>query len=131
MSITIEITIGELLDRLSILCVKMDSLKFTSDQLNNEQYFLLNNKLRNYIDNIEKMDRHTVKDLYDIKYSLEEVNKAIFWIEERIRTQEMTDSEYASLSRECRKLNDKRFFLKKEADTVVGVTSLEVKTFDR
>lgn len=124
--VKIDISLGELADRISILKVKIKHpLLFHSEKIISMEQELEDLRSK------QPLESTSYDSLLD---NLEKVNYEIFELEEIIRTlPSWEDRTYAELSYSCRKLNDSRFYLKQQINTIsnnFGV-SQEYKSFDK
>lgn len=118
----IEVSIGEIVDKLSILEIKKDKIKDV-DKLTNitTEYNYLNNIVYNEL-NINKSDYN----------SLLEINSQLWNVEDEIRVKERTelfDSEFIYLARSVYILNDKRFKLKQNINIKYNSSFKEEKSY--
>ena len=108
---TIEISNGELIDKLTILELKLDKVKNTVQADNIlKEWELLSDKV-NLLFSV-----HSSQKLFKAHNDLGEINKQLWWVEDSIRENEkqgIFDKEFIELARSVYKLNDKRFELKK------------------
>jgi DNA-directed RNA polymerase len=118
MKVVIPISVGELLDKISILEIKSI---FTDDEyvikeLNDLN--MLRSTISSYITNhIEK---------------LREVNKKLWTIEDKLRTLEKEkrfDEEFIELARSVYKINDERARIKKEINELCNSEYREIKIY--
>ena len=108
---TIEVSNGELIDKLTILEIKLEKVtdKKASANILNEWEIL--NEKANLLFSI-----HSSQELFKAQNDLEEINRQLWWVEDSIRENEkqgIFDKEFVELARSVYKLNDKRFELKK------------------
>jgi len=108
---TIEVSNGELIDKLTILEIKLEKVtdKKASANILNEWEIL--NEKANLLFSI-----HSSQELFKAQNDLEEINRQLWWVEDNIRENEkqgIFDKEFVELARSVYKLNDKRFELKK------------------
>ena len=108
---TIEVSNGELIDKLTILEIKLEKVtdKKASANILNEWEIL--NEKANLLFSI-----HSSQELFKAQNDLEEINRQLWWVEDSIRENEkqgIFDKEFVELARSVYKLNDKRFKLKK------------------
>lgn len=120
----VEISNGELLDKLSILRIKKEKIK-DEDKLTN-----INNEILEleplYLKILEKTD---VSDLFQ---SLLDVNLELWEIEDSIRGKERIkdfDKSFISLARSVYFQNDKRASIKKQINLVTGSFLIEEKSY--
>ena len=120
----VPVSVGELIDKLSILQVKKlkiinpEGLKYVS-----EEYELLYNESEVYL------QLNGVKSLYD---SLIEVNSALWDVEDKLRvfeSEKKFDEEFIELSRKVYYTNDERFRLKNEINLITFSKIREVKDY--
>ena len=123
--IIIEISVGELLDKISILEIKLEKikdpnkLKFITAELS-----ILKDQLSKNIDYNEK-----IKNLYQ---SLKEINSRLWIIEDNKRECEKNKdfSEiFIKLSRDVHFLNDDRAKIKLEINNITGSNIKEIKEY--
>ena len=119
---TIEISNGELIDKLTILEIKLEKVidKKASANILNEWEIL--NEKANLLFSI-----HSSQELFKAQNDLEEINRQLWWVEDSIRENEkqgVFDKEFVELARSVYKLNDKRFKLKK---TINKLTHSELR----
>ena len=108
---TVEVSNGELIDKLTILEIKLEKVtdKKASANILNEWEIL--NEKANLLFSI-----HSSQELFKAQNDLEEINRQLWWVEDNIRENEkqgIFDKEFVELARSVYKLNDKRFKLKK------------------
>ena len=122
--LTIPVSIGELIDKLSILQVKKlkitnpEGLKYVS-----EEFELLYNQSEVYLQVQE------IKSLYE---SLTEVNSSLWDVDDKLRVFESAkkfDEEFIELSRKVYYTNDERFRLKNEINLITLSKIREVKDY--
>ena len=123
--ILIEISIGELLDKISILEIKKDKIKdpdklsFISDELS---------KLKN---ELEKNVKHEAK-LDDLHQSLKIINLRLWDIEDdkrRCEKEKDFTENFIKLSRDVHILNDDRAKIKLEINNHTGSIIKEIKEY--
>jgi hypothetical protein len=122
--VTIPVSVGELIDKLSILQVK--KLKITNPErlkYVSEEFELLYNQSEIYF-NVNE-----IKSLYE---SLTEVNSALWDVEDKLRvfeSEQKFDNEFIELSRKVYYTNDERFRLKNEINLITSSKIREVKDY--
>ena len=125
--ILVEVSVGELLDKISILEIKQEkikdaeSLKFIKDE-----YDVLKSELDKNIKTDEKL-----KNLFN---SLKEINSKLWVIEDDKRTCEKNSDfseKFIKLSRDVHFLNDKRARIKLEINTHSGSKIREIKQYTK
>lgn len=122
--LTVPVSVGELIDKLSILQVKKlkitnpEGLKYVS-----EEFELLYNQSEVYL------QVHEIKSLYK---SLTEVNSALWDVEDKLRvfeSEKKFDEEFIDLARKVYYTNDERFRLKNEINLITLSKIREVKDY--
>lgn len=124
MKILAPISVGELLDKLTILIIKMEKIK-DSDKLKNILYE--HSELKKLADNLKAPIG--LAKLYE---NLLEVNRDLWEIEEAKRKHEKEqnfDSEFIKLARAVYIKNDYRAQLKKEINLIMGSSIVEEKSY--
>jgi hypothetical protein len=122
--ITIPVSVGELIDKLSILRVKQTKIT-NSEKLTyvNKEFELLYNFSSVYVNNEE------ISNLY---HKLVEINSKLWDIEDKLRVlenEENFESEFIELARSVYYTNDKRFVLKNEINERTSSEIREVKEY--
>jgi len=123
--IIIEVSIGELLDKISILEIKQGKIK-DSEKLKfiNNEHSILKNQLENNVKSDEKLD-----SLYQ---SLKEINAKLWVIEDDKRQCEKDKDfgdKFIKISRDVHFLNDDRAKIKLEINNHTGSTIKEIKEY--
>ena len=120
-----EISAGELLDKVSILEIKLNKIKDPSllDKVKNEYEAL--NKTKNQSINFSK-------ELNDLYKNLKEANEKLWKIEDEIRLCEKNSDfkdRFIKLARDVYFTNDKRSKTKLEINKILGSNIEEVKQY--
>ena len=123
--ILVEVSVGELLDKISILEIKKEKIK-DKDNLSyiNDEYFLLKKQLENNIKIDEK--------LKNLLASLKEVNNNLWNIENEKRLYEKNKDfgeKFIKTSRDIHFLNDKRSKIKLEINLITKSKIKEIKEY--
>ncbi|MDC3058763.1 DUF6165 family protein [Candidatus Pelagibacter sp.] len=123
--IIIEVSIGELLDKISILEIKQRKIK-DSEKLKfiNNEYSILKNQLDKNVKSDDKLN-----DLYQ---SLKEINSKLWVIEDDKRQCEKEKDfgeKFIKLSRDVHFLNDDRAKIKLEINNYTGSIIKEMKEY--
>tara|TARA_B100000579_G_scaffold415998_1_gene411115 strand:+ start:490 stop:876 length:387 start_codon:yes stop_codon:yes gene_type:complete len=116
------ISIGELVDKITILEIKKE--RITGDKLNH-----INNEL-NYLQEVFENNNLEIDKL--ILTTLKQVNMNLWDIENEIRIKEQKnefDQDFIDLARSVYKKNDKRASLKKEINLKYGSMLVEEKSY--
>lgn len=124
MLIYAPISVGELLDKISILELKLDEIYNTEQQKNIEHEHQLLIKIKNKLSFTEQV--------YELTHQLKEINQNIWRIENQKRSCEANkifDDKFVSLSRELYFYNDKRGQIKKEINKLTGSEVVEEKKY--
>ena len=124
---TIEVSNGELIDKLTILEIKLEKVtdKKASANILNEWEIL--NEKANLLFSI-----HSSQELFKAQNDLEEINRQLWWVEDSIRENEkqgVFDKEFVELARSVYKLNDKRFKLKNKINKLTHSELREEKLY--
>ena len=125
--ILIQVSVGELLDKLSILEIKKDKIKDVEKlKFINEEYEILKSE---YDKNIKSDDR--LKQLLSV---LKEINSRLWIIEDEKRLCEKNSDfgeNFIKLSRDVHLLNDNRAKLKLEINNYTGSKIKEIKEYTK
>ena len=123
--ILVEVSVGELLDKISILEIKKEKIKDLEKlKFINDEYNVLKTELKNNIKFDEKL-----KKLFT---SLKEINSKLWFIEDDKRMCEKNSDfgeKFIELSRNIHFLNDKRAKIKLEINQLTGSKIREVKEY--
>ncbi len=125
--ILVEVSIGELLDKISILDIKKDKIK---DDTKLEHIFREYKILKEEYDNKVKNDNKLSK-LYS---SLKDINSKLWVIEDEKRLCEKNadfGDEFIKLSRDVHFLNDERAKIKLEINIHTGSKIKEIKEYTK
>ena len=123
--IIVEVSVGELLDKISILEIKKEKIK-DAEKLKfiNNEHSILKNQLDENIKSDEKLN-----NLYQ---SLKEINSKLWVIEDDKRQYEKEKDfgeKFIKLSRDVHFLNDDRAKIKLEINNHTGSTIKEIKEY--
>ena len=123
--IIVEVSVGELLDKISILEIKKEKIK-DAEKLKfiNNEHSILKNQLDENIKSDEKLN-----NLYQ---SLKEINSKLWVIEDDKRQCEKEKDlgeKFIKLSRDVHFLNDDRAKIKLEINNHTGSTIKEIKEY--
>ena len=125
--ILVEVSVGELLDKISILEIKSEKIK-DPEKLNfiNDEYKILKDQLETNIKNNSE-----IESLYN---SLKEINTKLWVIEDDKRLCEKNSDfgeKFIKLSREVHFLNDERSKIKLEINNKTGSKIREIKEYTK
>ena len=123
--IIVEVSIGELLDKISILEIKQKKIK-DSEKLRfiNNEHSILKDQLKKNVRSDDKLDK-----LYQV---LKEINTKLWVIEDDKRQCEKDKNfgeKFIKLSRDVHFLNDDRAKIKLEINNHTGSTIKEIKEY--
>ena len=125
--ILVEVSVGELLDKISILEIKKEKIK-ESDRLKfvNDEYNVLKEQLKQKVKSDE-----TLNELFD---SLKAINNRLWNIEDNKRMCEKNSDfgeKFIKLSRDIHFLNDDRAKIKLEINNHTGSKIKEIKEYTK
>ena len=125
MQLLIPISVGELIDKITILKIKQSKASDTEKLAN------VNREL-NELDSTWNKNKAPDLDISDLISQLTSVNEKLWDIEDQIRAKEADnsfDQEFIELARSVYKQNDLRAALKKEINMRSGSTLVEEKLY--
>ena len=123
--ILVEVSVGELLDKISILEIKQEKVK-DSEKLKfiNEEHSILKDQLNNNVNSDQKLN-----ELFE---SLKQINEKLWIIEDDKRQcekeKDFTET-FIKLSRDVHFLNDDRAKIKLEINNHTGSKIKEIKEY--
>jgi len=123
--ILVEVSVGELLDKISILEIKKEKIK-DSDKINfiNDEYNVLKEQLNKNIKSDDKLEK--------LFQSLKQINAKLWVIEDDKRLCEKNSDfgeKFVKLSRDVHLLNDDRAKIKLEINNLTGSKIKEIKEY--
>ena len=125
--ILIEVSVGELLDKISILEIKSEKIKDPEKlKFINDEYKILKDQLETNIKNNSE-----IESLYNL---LKEINSKLWVIEDDKRLCEKNSDfgeKFIKLSRDVHFLNDERSKLKLEINNKTGSKIREIKEYTK
>jgi hypothetical protein len=122
--ITVPVSVGELIDKLSILHVK--KIKISNEEkllFINKEFELLYNMSSGYLDD---------NDIIKLYHQLVEINSKLWEVEDELRILESTknfDSSFIELARKVYYTNDERFSLKNKINEITNSEVREQKDY--
>ena len=123
--ILVEVSVGELLDKISILEIKQDKIKdFEKLKFIKEEHSILNDQLNRNVKSDEKLN--------NLFSSLKEVNAKLWVIEDEKRKCEKDQNfteKFIKISRDVHFLNDNRAQIKLEINNYTGSKIKEIKEY--
>ena len=124
----VEVSDGEILDKLSILEIKLDKIENVHKLTNIQKEY---NTLKETIGEPTWYE-HVFRN-YGFYWQLKEINETLWEIEDEIRIKEKKqefDSQFVELARLVYKTNDKRAQIKKEINIHTKSNLLEEKSYE-
>ena len=123
--ILVEVSVGELLDKISILEIKKEKIKDT-DKLKfiNEEYNILNDQFKKSVKTDDKLNQ--------LFKSLKEINAKLWLIEDEKRMYEKNSDfgeKFVKVSRDIHFFNDDRAKIKLEINNHTGSKIKEIKEY--
>ena len=123
--ILVEVSVGELLDKISILEIKQEKIKDTEKlKFINEEHSILKDQLNNNVKSDQKLN-----ELFE---SLKQINAKLWVIEDDKRQcekeKDFTEA-FIKLSRDVHLLNDDRAKIKLEINNHTGSKIKEIKEY--
>ena len=123
--ILVEVSVGELLDKISVLEIKKEKIKDPEKlKFINDEYNILNEQLKNNVKSDEKLD--------NLFKSLKEINSKLWVIEDEKRLCEKNSDfgeKFIKLSRDVHFLNDDRAKIKLEINKLTKSKIKEIKEY--
>jgi len=123
--IIVEVSVGELLDKISILEIKQDKIKDPNKlEFINAEHSILKNQLEKNVQSSSKL-----QELFN---SLKEINAKLWAIEDDKRQCEQDKDfgeKFIKLSRDVHFLNDDRAKIKLEINNLTGSKIKEIKEY--
>ena len=123
--IQISISVGELIDKITILKIKKKFIKLKDKLLNVD-------KELNILEPILKIDKINSPKIQKLTEQLYEINLKLWEIEDKLREKERMsdfDEEFISLARSVYFTNDKRAEIKKDINIISGSQLVEEKSY--
>jgi hypothetical protein len=125
MPIFVEIAAGELIDKITILEIKLDQINETSKRVNvRREYELLSAVLQEQVTPGEQ--------LAELTAALKAANEELWHIEDDIRERERAKDfgpEFIALARSVYQTNDRRAALKREINALLQSAIIEEKSY--
>ena len=123
--IIVEVSVGELLDKISILEIKKEKIKDPNKlEFINKEHLILKNQLNKSVKKDEKLEK--------LFQSLKEINAKLWVIEDEKRQCEKDkkfDEKFIKLSRDVHFFNDDRAKIKLEINSHTGSSIREIKEY--
>ena len=125
--LTVEVSAGELIDKLTILEIKLERIN-DPKKLENIQ-----NEMRAIMDTVAAYIPPST-ELTQLAEQLKQVNEKLWVIEDDIREKEVKkefDQEFIALSRSVYYTNDQRGYVKRQINELLGSRLMEEKQYTR
>ena len=123
--ILVEVSVGELLDKISILEIKQEKIKDTEKlKFINEEHSILKDQLNKNVKSDQKLN-----ELFE---TLKKINAKLWIIEDDKRQCEKDkdfNEKFIKLSRDVHLLNDERAKIKLEINNLTGSKIKEIKAY--
>ena len=126
MQLQVPVSVGEVLDKITILQIKLAHISDATKRAN----------IENELDALLPLvagDAFTTDRMRDLMTELKSVNKALWDIEDDIREKEAAksfDDEFIKLARAVYVTNDRRAEIKKEINLATGSALVEEKSYE-
>lgn len=127
MKINIPVSIGELIDKVTILEIKLK-------MINNENKLKEVNKELSLLKKIFIKKNINLKKIKKDYENLKKINYRLWFIEDKKRNHEklkIFDKKFITLARNVYKLNDKRAQYKLNINKIMGSNIIEVKSYEK
>lgn len=118
LNIELPVSLGEAIDKLTILDIKCDKIKDMRKLDVQKEYDILFKKLKDFIE--------TYKELYNL---MKKINLIIWEQMDKLRDGNLNDVEYTKLCRECIESNDIRFRIKNKINLISNSSIKEQKSY--
>lgn len=125
MSIKVDVSVGEFIDKLTILQIK-------SERISDNDKLVNINKEKSVLEAEWKNSEYSKVDISKLKDELFRINESLWEIEDDIRDKEFAkefDEKFIELARAVYVTNDERARVKKEINALVGSELTEEKSY--
>ena len=127
----IEVSNGEIVDKLTILAIKLEQIKDEAKLINvQKEYDVLAPIVHDMYEALSELDRPEMKKLHK---DLQDINKTLWNIEDHIRVHESKkdfDYDFIELARSVYFTNDERADVKKQINELTGSALVEEKSYE-
>jgi hypothetical protein len=126
----IEVSNGEIIDKLTILEIKLDQIKDQEKLVNIQKEY---DYLKEIVDQIYTASDSVAEELQVLHTDLLNVNKTLWNIEDFIREHERAEnfgSDFVELARSVYYTNDDRSDVKKKINVLTGSLFVEEKSYE-
>ena len=126
MQLQVPVSVGEVLDKITILQIKLSHISDVNKRVN----------IQNELDALLPLmagDGFTTDEMQGLMAELKSVNEALWDIEDDIREKEAAksfDAEFIELARAVYVTNDKRAEIKKQINLATGSALIEEKSYE-
>ena len=126
----IEVSNGEIIDKLTILEIKLDQIKDQEKLVNIQKEY---DYLKEIVDQIYAASESVAEELTALHQDLHNVNKTLLNIEDYIRECERDENfgqDFIELARSVYYTNDDRSVVKKQINVLTGSLFVEEKSYE-
>ena len=126
----IEVSNGEIIDKLTILEIKLDQIKDQEKLVNIQKEY---DYLKEIVDQIYAASESVAEELTALHQDLHNVNKTLWNIEDYIRECERDENfgqDFIELARSVYYTNDDRSVVKKQINVLTGSLFVEEKSYE-
>lgn len=127
----IEVSNGEIMDKLTILAIKLQQIKDEAKLKNVQtEYDVLAPIVHGIYDSLEEEDKELLQDLHK---NLQDINQTLWNIEDQIRIHESKkdfEDDFVELARSVYFTNDERAEFKKKINELTGSLLVEEKSYE-
>ena len=127
MRVNIEVSIGELIDKITILALKLENIVEKNKLVNvNKEYRVLENTYKELLISYRELENSYQK--------LKNINQEIWFIEDHIRIligKKDFNDDYIKTANNIHRSNDRRFEIKNEINKIFNSNLLEQKSYPK
>lgn len=127
----IEVSNGEIMDKLTILAIKLQQIKDTAKLKNVQtEYDVLAPIVHGIYESLEEENKEFLQDLHK---NLQDINQTLWNIEDQIRIHESKkdfEDDFVELARSVYFTNDERAEFKKKINKLTGSLLVEEKSYE-
>ena len=126
MQLQVPVSVGEVLDKITILQIKLAHISDANKRVN------IQNELDSLLPLVDG-DGFTTEEMQGLMAELKSVNEALWDIEDDIREKEAAksfDAEFIKLARAVYVTNDRRAEIKKQINLATGSALIEEKSYE-
>ena len=131
MEVTIKISPGELIDRMTILELKLKHFTDSNKKKSCEEQLESLRSIKS--SSLTKLSLGTLNELNELVFCLHEVNAQLWKVEDKLRELEKNmefNSSFIANARRVYKLNDMRHRIKRDIDLLLDSDIMEEKSYD-